>query len=599
MDKMDERIDGVNVPTLPWPVESVEDIWNSRKGTYTHYEKAQAWDKAAKKVEEVSEEMVRRWSNEIDTLLVFAGLFSAVITAFNVESYKLLRDSVPDQSLIVLTRMYAHMSGAAPDESLPASSKPIPGWIIVLNSFWFSGLVCSLAAASIGITVKQWLSRYQVGLSGVSKDVRRLRQYRLNGLRKWHVGAIVAALPILLQIALDLFVLGLLVLLGNLSQTVLVVVAVFIIILMLFIIVTPMLPLFWTDCIYVSPQSIAIYAVYARAAIPFRWLCAVAILPALEGAVEWANEAAFPWLRKAFSVCKAAQPSSARGPVGDESTLLAYLRKERTRFERPIELTWRDRIGDAVRSSRDLLDSDTLGRAYHASLNSEYIELAGICLFDLEDDALEAYCQSLKTCITKHHPLARLEKVEWIDLLCVSPQFWSSFLLPMFKSWVTGGSCELLRQDTSALFFSDPPVERPSSLSYFPPRSGDDAADRRLTERVTKLFVAVLVSATRAGSRDSDLTRWVLRAFTDTSLFRLLRDARISQTRDNIQLGKCEWTMANGEVLTQRHSSHHRIHPCSRMLRSLQELRRAREIPLRAARPPCTDEMVRAAIREG
>ncbi|KAI0661894.1 hypothetical protein C8Q70DRAFT_883938, partial [Cubamyces menziesii] len=197
--------------------------------------------------------MVRRWSNEIDTLLVFAGLFSAVITAFNVESYKLLRDSVPDQSLIMLTRMYAHMSGTALDECLPSSSKPIPGWIIILTSFWFSGLVCSLAAASIGITVKQWLSRYQVGLSGVSKDVRRLRQYRLNALRKWHVGAIVAALPILLQIALDLFVLGLLVLLGNLSQTVLIVVAVFIIILMLFIIVTPMLPLFWTDCIYVSP----------------------------------------------------------------------------------------------------------------------------------------------------------------------------------------------------------------------------------------------------------------------------------------------------------------------------------------------------------
>ena len=87
-DKLDERIDRVTVPTLSWPIESVEvrldlalsltmysrepqDIWNSRKGTYTHYEKAQAWDKAAKKVEEVSEEMVRRWSNEIDTLLVF------------------------------------------------------------------------------------------------------------------------------------------------------------------------------------------------------------------------------------------------------------------------------------------------------------------------------------------------------------------------------------------------------------------------------------------------------------------------------------------------------------------------------------------------
>ncbi|KAI0326448.1 hypothetical protein GY45DRAFT_1363874 [Cubamyces sp. BRFM 1775] len=538
-EKLDECIDRVSVPTLPWRVESVEDVWNTRKETYTHYEKAQAWDKAAKKVEEVSEEMVRRWSGEIDTLLVFAGLFSAVITAFNVESYKLLRDAVPDPTLIMLARMYAHMSGSTGYESLPTPTKPIPRWIIFLNSLWFSGLVFSLAAASIGITVKQWLGRYQVGLSGVSKDVRRLRQYRLNGLRKWHLGAIVATLPILLQIALDMFVLGLLVLLWNLSQTVAIVVGVFISLLLLFIIITPSLPVIWTDCSYVSPQSIAIFALYARAVIPFRWLSATVILPCLESAFEWFNDIALLWFRKAFSVCNSAEPSPARGPVADASPLLARLRKGRASLERPIELTWRDRIGDAVRSSRDILDSDTLGRAFHASLNSDYIELAGICLFDLENGALEAYCRSLKTCITKHHPIARMEKVEWIDLLCVIPQFWSSFLLPMMKIWATEGCCELLGQDTSALSFSDPPVDRPNSLSYFPPRSGDEAADKRLTERVTKLFVAVLVSATRTGSRDSDLTRWVLRAFTDTSPFRILRDDKISQTRENIDLAAC------------------------------------------------------------
>ncbi|KAF8899338.1 hypothetical protein BD779DRAFT_1431892, partial [Infundibulicybe gibba] len=31
------------------------------------------------------------WNSEIDSLLTFAGLFSAVVTAFTVESYKLLQ----------------------------------------------------------------------------------------------------------------------------------------------------------------------------------------------------------------------------------------------------------------------------------------------------------------------------------------------------------------------------------------------------------------------------------------------------------------------------------------------------------------------------
>ncbi|KAI0730526.1 hypothetical protein C8Q76DRAFT_568443, partial [Earliella scabrosa] len=126
-----------------------------------------------------SEAMVSRWVAEIDALPTFAGLFAAALTAFNVESYQLLE---PGQ--------------------------PAPMYAIVLNILWFSSLVLSLASGAMGIIVKQWLSEYRIGMSGLSKNSKEAihrRQYRLINFSTWQVGFIVSALPVLLHVAFVLF----------------------------------------------------------------------------------------------------------------------------------------------------------------------------------------------------------------------------------------------------------------------------------------------------------------------------------------------------------------------------------------------------------
>ena len=150
----------------------------------------------------------------------------------------------------MLFRSFVNSTAPAfPQDLLGTSSAPSPpSWAIWLNVFWFSSLICSLAAASIGITVKQWLNHYLLGLSGASRDVARLRQFRLNGLRRWHVEGIVAVLPVLLQIALGLFAAGLLVLLCNLHETVALVVACLVGVLFVFTVATSVLPAFRADC---------------------------------------------------------------------------------------------------------------------------------------------------------------------------------------------------------------------------------------------------------------------------------------------------------------------------------------------------------------
>lgn len=78
-----------------------------------------------------------------------------------------------------------------------------------VNVLWFAGLTLRLMSASIGILVKQWLREY---LSGeyISPQARmRIRYFRAPGLEHWHVFTIAALLPLVLQLALALFFVGL------------------------------------------------------------------------------------------------------------------------------------------------------------------------------------------------------------------------------------------------------------------------------------------------------------------------------------------------------------------------------------------------------
>ncbi|KAL1942787.1 hypothetical protein VTO73DRAFT_5027 [Trametes versicolor] len=212
-----------------------------RAKVYTPEQQKKAWSDSAETVQKWSDQMVEQWNKEIDTYLVFAGLFSAILTAFNVQSYVLLQPGARDPS--------------TPVSAQSSSTSPIHAWAIWLNGLWFSGLVLSLASAALGISVKQWLDEYSRGLSGASRSVARARQYRLNNLNKWRVCDIVDIIPILLQLALACFLAGLLILLWTLHHTLAIAVSVFVGILAIFTIATTLLPLFEESCAYLSPQT--------------------------------------------------------------------------------------------------------------------------------------------------------------------------------------------------------------------------------------------------------------------------------------------------------------------------------------------------------
>ena len=78
-----------------------------------------------------------------------------------------------------------------------------------VNVLWFASLTLSLISASFGILVKQWLREY-LAVEYTSPQARlRPRHFRNPGLYEWGVFEIAAILPVLLQLSLGLFFVGL------------------------------------------------------------------------------------------------------------------------------------------------------------------------------------------------------------------------------------------------------------------------------------------------------------------------------------------------------------------------------------------------------
>ena len=148
---------------------------------------------------------------------------------------------------------FVNSTQAAFDPVAYANQFQVPKYAIWLNTFWLSALVFSLASASIGISVKQWLKAYSSGLYGSSPDIARRRQYRLNNLLKWQVPLIIALLPVLLLVAMVLFLAGLIVLLSTIHPAVAGVVTVLTSLLIAFFIITTILPAIVKTCSYHSP----------------------------------------------------------------------------------------------------------------------------------------------------------------------------------------------------------------------------------------------------------------------------------------------------------------------------------------------------------
>ncbi|KAK7687698.1 hypothetical protein QCA50_008914 [Cerrena zonata] len=190
------------------------------KGDQDKNREHKGWVAMDQAVKRFDEDLIKKYTDDIDTLLVFAGLFSAVVTTLIVESYKNLTPDPTDQATKLLNQTFIllqTLTFALNGSTAIASSQSQPPIEVFrvdkpdirINVLWFSSLLLSLVTASMGILVKSWLREYLTTDHTSPRTRLRIRFFRFVGLRKWRVFAIVGIFSVLMQIALGLFFLGL------------------------------------------------------------------------------------------------------------------------------------------------------------------------------------------------------------------------------------------------------------------------------------------------------------------------------------------------------------------------------------------------------
>ncbi|KAK0226663.1 hypothetical protein IW262DRAFT_1252783, partial [Armillaria fumosa] len=164
--------------------------------------------------------MVVQLRDSVDVLLVFAGLFSAVVTTFVAQTSQSLQADYAQVSaallfeMVLIQRTIANGSSLdnVPVSSLNPYTKFTPATTDVwVNGLWFTSLSLSLATALVAVLVKQWLLHYLALPSGTPQEQSYVRQFRYRGFQKWHVLVIVGLLPVLMHLALGIFFVGLII----------------------------------------------------------------------------------------------------------------------------------------------------------------------------------------------------------------------------------------------------------------------------------------------------------------------------------------------------------------------------------------------------
>ncbi|KAJ6485353.1 hypothetical protein C8R47DRAFT_537305 [Mycena vitilis] len=150
-----------------------------RPPSATTDKKTNFWTAYMKVADEHDKEFQQRYSTELDVALIFAGLFSAVSSAF-----------------IILIQ--------------PQLTPDAPTNIVAVQGLLYTSLFTTLLAALLAVLGKQWVMHYQAaGSRGTIAERGLERQRKLDGLRKWGLDAVLQMFPLLLQLALFLFSTGL------------------------------------------------------------------------------------------------------------------------------------------------------------------------------------------------------------------------------------------------------------------------------------------------------------------------------------------------------------------------------------------------------
>ncbi|KAN0113969.1 hypothetical protein V8E52_007118 [Russula decolorans] len=219
------------------------------------------WSEYLKNVDGYDKRLTDGWKDDANGVLVFTGLFSAIVASFIIESYKLLSPPDPaSQSAFLLGQLSQQISGLAngtyvQPQSYPSS--PPSASIVCVNILWLLSFLLSTTSALFATLMLQW-ARIYLNLPqtpSIPKERARVRSFLFFGMKKYRMHLAVETAPTLLHLSVFLFFIGLVVFFFTIYKTVAVVISIAVGLFGLAYFTLTILPCLDHSCPYRTPMS--------------------------------------------------------------------------------------------------------------------------------------------------------------------------------------------------------------------------------------------------------------------------------------------------------------------------------------------------------
>ena len=195
-----------------------------------------------------------------------AALFAGFLSSFLIELLGRLEQDPMDiiqDILIYQTQMMRNSSlgpYVAPDFSPPEH-------IVMVNALFYASLGVMILAAFIAMLIKSWVREFDRGLRAMTLPEQRAktREFRYLGMERWKLPEMVGILPLLIQISLLLFSIGLILSLFHISKPSFGVTTAILGVGILYYGMTTSISVFVTSSPFHTPLSRTLATVYRRA----------------------------------------------------------------------------------------------------------------------------------------------------------------------------------------------------------------------------------------------------------------------------------------------------------------------------------------------
>ena len=185
------------------------------------------------------------------------------MSTFLIELLRRLEQDPTDIIRDVLIHQTLMMRNSSIGPYVPPDFSP-PGHIVVINTLFYASLGVMFLAASIAMLIKSWVREFDRGLQAMSLPEQRAktREFRYRGMERWKLSEMVGIPPLLIQLSLLLFAIGLVFFLYHISTPSFGVTAAIFGVGILYYLITTSISVFVTSSPFHSPLSRTLGNVY-------------------------------------------------------------------------------------------------------------------------------------------------------------------------------------------------------------------------------------------------------------------------------------------------------------------------------------------------